>query len=168
MFPDLVRAQQDLVYSIALRLSATPADAEDAAQDVFVKAYYALKGYDHDRRSALQVRPWLAAITLNVCRNRGRSRGRRPQEALAPGDRAGGGPSPSDVAADRETASELAAALGRLPEPQRRAIVLHHGGALTYAEVAEALRRPEGTVKADVHRGLAALRSILQPRELPA
>lgn len=169
-FPDLVRSHQDLVYSIALRLTGHPADAEDAAQETFVRAYRSLRGFDRARRASLQARPWLAAIVLNTCRNRARAAGRRPSHApLAMADGAATeAPSPADAAAEQETAMELAAALRRLPEVQRRSIVLHHGGGLTYPEVAAALGRAEGTVKADVHRGLATLRSLLDPRELLA
>ncbi|MBW3556263.1 MAG: RNA polymerase sigma factor [Actinobacteria bacterium] len=171
-FPDVVRAHQDGIYSIALRLTGAPAEAEDVAQDTFVRAYRALQGYDSARRTELALRPWLARIALNVCRNRARAASRRPRTAPfddgveAP---AAGGDSSSGVLQD-EAAGELAAALALLPEPQRRSVVLHHSGELTYREVALVLGRPEGTVKADVHRGLATLRSIfeLQSRELPA
>lgn len=169
-FSDLVRAHQDAIYSIALRLTGGRPDAEDAAQETFLRAYRSLRGFDEERRDALVVRPWLAAIALNVCRNRARSAGRRPAEALgaepdAGGTSRAGGRNPADAAEDGETAAELAAALRRVPEAQRRSIVLHHGGGFTYAEVALALGRPEGTVKADVHRGLASLRSILTARK---
>lgn len=171
-FPDVVRAHQDGVYSIALRLTGAPADAEDVAQDAFVRAYRALQGYDSSRRAELALRPWLAHITLNLCRNRARTASRRPrtapldertEPAVTAGDSSAG-------AIRHETADELAAALALLPEAQRRAVVLHHAGDLTYREVALVVGRPEGTVKADVHRGLGALRSILelQSRELPA
>lgn len=171
-FPDVVRAHQDAVYSIALRLTGAPADAEDVAQDAFVRAYRALQGYDPGRRAELALRPWLARITLNLCRNRVRAASRRPR--TAPLDER---TEPVAVAGDssagvlrHEAADELAAALALLPEAQRRAVVLHHAGELTYREVAQVVGRPEGTVKADVHRGLGALRSILelQSRELPA
>lgn len=169
-FPDLVRAHQDLVYSIALRSTGNAADAEDAAQDAFLRAYRALRTYGDDRRAALQVRPWLASIVVNTCRNRARANGRRPVTAdgaaathLPAGDRG-----PEDALDHLETATALTAALRRLPDRQRWAVVLHHAGGLTYAEVARALARPDGTVKADVHRGLVALRSILEERELPA
>lgn len=176
-FSDLVRAHQDAIYSIALRLTGRSADAEDAAQETFLRAYRSLRRFDDERRQALVVRPWLAAIVLNVCRNRARTVGRRPPEALGAepdaghaghaGQGAGGsaGGNPAEAAEDGETAAELAAALRRVPEAQRRSIVLHHGGGLTYAEVGLALGRPEGTVKADVHRGLVSLRSILTPPE---
>lgn len=167
-FPDLVRAHQDLVYSIALRSTGNAADAEDAAQDAFLRAYQALRTYGDERRAALQVRPWLASITLNTCRNRARANGRRPVRADgADADPPAAGRGPEDALDHLETATALTVALRRLPDRQRWAVVLHHAGGLTYAEVARALARPEGTVKADVHRGLAALRSILEERELP-
>jgi RNA polymerase sigma-70 factor (ECF subfamily) len=166
-FPDLVREHQNAVYSIALRLTGAPADAEDAAQDAFVRAYRALSTYDDERRRALRVRPWLAAITVNVCRNRVRTASRRPAMGRldATHEPASTGRSVGQVAEDRETAAELATALRRIPEPQRQAVVLHGAGGLTYREISEALGRPEGTVKADVHRGLRALRALLEPTE---
>lgn len=171
-FPDLVRAHQDAVYSIALRLTGAPADAEDVAQDAFVRAYRALQGYEPSRRVELALRPWLVRITLNLCRNRARTASRRPRTApldVRTEPAATAGDSSAGVLR-HEAADELAAALALLPEAQRRAVVLHHAGQLTYREVALVVGRPEGTVKADVHRGLGTLRSILelQSRELPA
>lgn len=169
-FPELVRQHQDAVYSIALRLTGRPTEAEDAAQDVFVRAYRALSSYDEARRRQLKMRPWLTTITINVCRNRARAAGRipatSPLSVVAEPVEAGRGV--SQQAEDAETAAELTGALNHLPDVQRRAIVLHHAGGLTYAEVATALKRPEGTVKADVHRGLRTLRALLEQREQPA
>jgi RNA polymerase sigma-70 factor (ECF subfamily) len=164
-FPDLVRCHQNAVYSIALRWTGRPSDAEDAAQETFLRAYRALKGYDADRRAALPVRPWLARIALNVCRNRARAASRRPNEVTpaAADEPASAARSPVEMAEASETAAQLADALRSLPEHQRRAVVLHCAGGLTYAEIGEATRRPEGTVKSDVSRGLAALRIILRP-----
>lgn len=168
-FPELVRQHQDAVYSIALRLTGRPSEAEDAAQDTFVRAYRALSSYDETRRRELDIRPWLATITINVCRNRARAAGRRPVTSLLSGiaEPRETGRDAAQRAEDAETAAELADALRRLPDVQRRAIVLHHAGGLTYAEVASALKRPEGTVKADVHRGLRALRALLEQPERP-
>ncbi len=115
-FPDVVRAHQDAVYSIALRLTGAPADAEDVAQDAFVRAYRALQGYDPRRRAELALRPWLARITLNLCRNRARAASRRPrtdplderaEPAAVAGDSSAG-------ALRLEAAAELAAALALL------------------------------------------------------
>jgi len=184
-FPALVRAHQDWVYSVALRWSGVPAEAEDAAQDAFVRAYRALAGYDDARRDALAVRPWLATIVVNVCRNRWRDDNRRPRTTpmLEDGDPApsraanaanaahaaraapasAAGPAEAHEAA--ETAGRLADALRTLSSDQRTAVVLRHCGQLSYREIAATLDRPEGTVKADVHRGLAALRLLLASEE---
>ena len=66
----LVRDHQDRLYSIALRLLGDPRDAEEAAQDAFVRAYRALARYDAARIGELRLRPWLATIVLNLCRTR--------------------------------------------------------------------------------------------------
>ena len=102
-----------------------------------------------------------------MCRNRARAAGRRPQLAADVSvDPASTERSPDDAAEAGETAAALAAALWRIPETQRRAVVLHHAGGLTYVEVAAAMGRAEGSVKADVHRGIAALRTLLEPQEV--
>ena len=79
-FEALVLAEQDLVYGIALRSTRDAAAAEDIAQDVFVRAYRALADYDAERIRSLQLRAWLARITMNLCRNRARARRSRPIE----------------------------------------------------------------------------------------
>ena len=68
-FAALVRAHSGAVYSTALRLSGSRSTAEDIAQDAFVRAYRALRRFDADRIRALEARPWLLTITLNVWRN---------------------------------------------------------------------------------------------------
>jgi DNA-directed RNA polymerase specialized sigma24 family protein len=75
---------------------------------------------------------------------------------------AAAGRGPEALATDRETAAELAAHLSALPDRYRIAVVLRHVDGLTYAEMAEALERPEGTLKAQVHRGLGLLRAAIE------
>ena len=74
-FERMVLSQQDRLYSIALRMLGDPRDAEEIAQDAFVRAYRALAGYEADRIRDLQLRAWLATIVLNLCRNRVRRHG---------------------------------------------------------------------------------------------
>ena len=81
-FESLVLAHQDRLYSIALRVLGNPADAEEAAQDAFVRAYRALAGYDAGRIRELRLRAWLATIVLNVCRSR-RTRGAAARSGAA-------------------------------------------------------------------------------------
>ena len=171
-FEALVVAHQDRLYSIALRMLGDPRDAEEAAQDAFVRVYRALAGYDRERIQALRLRPWLATIVLNLCRNRLARRagaGRVPPplslDSALPGDmeprtRAATGPAAS--ASVRAAAYEWAGLLMTLPAAYRRAIVLRHVDGLSYPELAIALDRPEGTVKAQVHRGLALLRTAFE------
>ena len=169
-FEALMLAHQDRVYSIALRMLGDPRDAEEAAQDAFVRAYRALAGYDAGRIRELRLRAWLATIVLNLCRSRiGRrvAAGQRPLslDAAPAGtldpvadERAG----PSAVADRRDAAAHWADLLLTLPPSYRSAVVLRHVDGLSYPDLAIALDRPEGTVKAQVHRGLALLRTAFE------
>jgi RNA polymerase sigma-70 factor, ECF subfamily len=165
-FRALVATHEDRLYTIAVRLLGDHRDAEEVAQDAFVRAYRAMSGYDADRIRQLRLRPWLAAIVVNLSRNRRRRLDERtPPLQLEPIVEAGGEPpgsddraSPHARAAGRETLRTLAAALAELPPGPRAAVVLRHVDGLSVAETAAALDRPEGTVKAQVSRGLAQLR----------
>lgn len=163
-FESFVRSHQDRVFSIALRLAGHRQDAEEIAQDAFVRAYHALRRYDAERIRALELRPWLATIVINLCRNRARAR--RPVHV--PIDGSDGTPvglpddpsaSPPAAAERREAAGHWAGLLAALPETYRVVVVLRHVDGLSYPEMAQALARPEGTIKAQVHRGLSLLRA---------
>ena len=167
-FPALVAEHQDRLYTIALRLLGDRRDAEEVAQDALVRAYRAIGSYDPDRVRALRLGPWLASITINLARNRRRRHDDRvPPLALDPIREAGFEPptedrwGPGATADRRETKRELAEALLTLPPSVRAAVVLRHVDGLSVAEAAAALDRPEGTIKAQVHRGLAQLRALL-------
>lgn len=170
-FERLVLAHQDRLYTIALRMLGDSRDAEEVAQDAFVRAYRALGSYDAQRILDLQLRPWLTTIVLNACRNRTRRAVPRtqpldddderpgPATRLISNDRMG---SPHEAAVHRESARRWASLVGGLPSRYRSAIVLRHVDGLSYAEMSIALGRPEGTLKAQVHRGLALLRAALE------
>ncbi len=169
-FEALVLAHQDRLYSIALRMLGDPRDADEAAQDALVRAYRALAGYDAARIRELRLRPWLATIVLNLCRSR---LSRRPPIAKAalsldlalPGElepRVDEARGPAAVATRRAAARDWADLLLTLPPAYRSAVVLRHVDGLSYPELAIALARPEGTVKAQVHRGLALLRTAFE------
>jgi RNA polymerase sigma-70 factor (ECF subfamily) len=163
-FEPLVHAHADRCYSIALRVLGDPHDAEEVAQDALIRAYRALGSYDDARIRALRLRPWLATIVVNLCRNRLR-RARTlttPLDGLAAAGREPATPASEGPAAMAQTADQrarLASALAALPERYRVPVVLRHVDDLSYAELAEVLGRPEGTLKAQVHRGLALLRA---------
>jgi RNA polymerase sigma factor (sigma-70 family) len=156
-FEGLVRAHLDRLFTIALRILNDRGDAEEAAQDALVRAYRALGGYEADRIRELRLRPWLTTIVVNVCRNRTRVRRVKTTEL---GFEPGAEPA-VDPLARRDIRDAWAGLLATLPPSQRIAVVLRHVDGLSYAEMAEALGRPEGTLKAQVHRGLAALRDAL-------
>jgi len=166
-FESLVILHQDRLYGLARHLLGDAHAAEEAAQDAFVRAYRALKGYPRERIRALMLRPWLYRILTNVVRNR--VRGKR--FALAPLERADGTPleledpaaeRPEKLVERRETAHSLAAAVAELPDRLRLPVALRHIDGLPYAEIAAILGQPVGTVKANVHRGVARLRSMLE------
>ncbi len=152
-FPDLVACLQTRLYSGLRRLHGDA--AEDLTQEAFIRAYRALQGYEPDRIRRLRLTGWMWAIALNLGRNHARDRARRPVPVPFEDRHGVDDPEPVDTAAwDRR--------LGALPAPQRRAVVLRHVAGLSYAEIADATGRPEGTVKADVHRGLARLRRLIE------
>lgn len=164
-FEELVLAYQDRLYAFALRLVRNTGDAEEIAQDAFVRAYRALERYPAERVRLLQLRPWLYQITLNVLRNH--VRGRRLQlvplddthESAAPEH--GDGERPESKLERAERRRELAALVGTLPERYRTAVVLRYVADLGYTETAAALGKPIGTVKSDVHRGIRLLRESM-------
>jgi len=166
-FEALVVAHQRLVFGLALRVVADRADAEEVAQDTFVRAYHALAGYEAERVAAMRLRPWLAQIALNLARNRVRRRP-PPHRPLEDGDgqplavAAPSAAGPAELAERRVERDLWAGLLAGLPRGQREAVVLRHVEGLPYAEVAEVLGRPVGTVKTHVHRGVRQLREQLE------
>ena len=163
-FEALVREHQDRLYSLALRSLGDASDAEELTQDAFVRAYRALAGYEPQRRLELQIRPWLSTIVLNLCRNRAR-RVRPAQVELdglaeLPSDGRDG--QPEAGALRREESEAWARRVRALPARYREPLVLRYVDDLAYAEISSALEIPEGTLRAQVHRGLALLRTALE------
>ena len=153
-FEALLFAHQDRLFTIALRTSGDRHDAEELVQDAFVRAYRALAAWPADRIRELRLRGWLTTILLNAGRNRVRVR-RVPTTELAFDPGAEPAADPLARSDEQETWARL---LAQLTPAHRTAVVLRHVDGLSYAEIADAVGRPEGTVKAHVHRGLAALR----------
>lgn len=157
-FEAYVRATADGVYSGALRMLGDRQDAEDVMQETYARAYRALQGYDPERIGDLSVAGWTWTIAANLCRNRLRTRARKPTAPLGDRDRPADGPATEDEALSA-IGTGLRDAVLELPFPQRAAIVMRHVLDLSYDDIARALERPEGTVKSDVSRGLERLRS---------
>jgi RNA polymerase sigma factor (sigma-70 family) len=166
-YEELVRRHQDVAFRVALLVSGNSADAEDAAQEALVKAYYALDRF----RLEAPFRPWLLRIVANEARNRRRSAGRRDQLAFAvSGERSSGdaAPSPEETALEHERRTALLAALGRLREPDRQVITCRYLLELSEAETAEALGWRAGTVKSRLSRALPRLRDELAAQAVGA
>ncbi len=160
----LVRRYQDLAYRTAYLITGRAADAEDAAQEGLVKAWYALGRF----RAGAPFRPWLLTIVSNEARNRRRSGRRQDDLALRvaevrpSGDAA---PSPEAAALAHERRQALLTVVGRLPERDRQAIAARFFLELSEAEMATVLGCRRGTVKSRLSRALARLRTALADQE---
>ncbi|MGZ6709470.1 MAG: RNA polymerase sigma factor [Solirubrobacteraceae bacterium] len=159
-FDALVRAHQHVAFRTACVFSATPHDAEEAAQDAFVKAWRALPRF----RAGAPFRPWLLAIVANEARSRGRAAGRRArrEERSAALDVAPEPVGPEGTMLVRERRAELAAALAGLPERDRSVLALRYLLELSEHETAAALGCRPGTVKSRASRALERLRGRLE------
>jgi RNA polymerase sigma-70 factor, ECF subfamily len=170
-FEAFVRTYQDMVYATAVRLLGNPAEAEDVAQSVFLKAFEQFDSLSSSPTAA----GWLKTVARNTCLNhlsRYRSRWRFFSE-LGPADEETGSgyeasiESPDSPARTLEQADDrerLEAALRSLPQHQRVPLVLFHFEDASYEEIARALRVSLAKVKTDIHRGRDALRRHLEPR----
>jgi RNA polymerase sigma-70 factor (ECF subfamily) len=158
-FTMLVRRYQPGIYSGALRLTHRHEDAEEVAQDTFLRAYRALDQYDNERVGDLRLAGWLWTIALNLCRTR----------ATRPVRETPGTFAPIVTTRDSEPIDYDAwnSLLNRLSEDQRTAVVLRHVVDLPITDISAATGRPEGTVKTDLSRGLAKLRDAAQREEMP-
>lgn len=158
-FGDLVGVHQDLVFGVALRVVGDAASAEDVAQEAFVRAYRALRSYSAERRRELRCRPWLARIALNLARNHARDRRRLDDVDEMRDHLASPADGPVRLVERRDERRMWMRLLAGLPQRYRLAVALRHVDGLSYDELAATLRRPVGTVKSDVHRGVALLRA---------
>ncbi len=169
-FEELVRAYQDRLFSFALRLTRRREDAEEAAQDAFVRAYRALATYPPGRIRQMALRAWLYQITLNVVRNRLRGKRLRvvslDHPLSARGDTAWEVPAAEEGRPDARyergrQRADMEALVAGLPERYRAPILLRYVEGLGLEEVARVLGQPLGTAKSNVHRGVNALREAL-------
>lgn len=162
-FEDLVRSHQDRLYSGIRRLVGDSELAADLSQDTFIRAYNALSSYPPSRIRQLKIRGWLWSIALNVVRSNARRQSRRPRQIQLSTDYIAGPSSQPEIRALNSVEEQWwRDELSRLPVHQRTAVVLRYVGELSYAEIAAATKRPIGSVKSDVHRGLAALANRLK------
>lgn len=167
-FEDFMRSYQDMVYSTAWRLLGREADAQDVAQEVFVRAF----NHFAELEGSVTAGGWLKTVTRNLCLNhltRYRARWRFFSEFGRDDDDRDD--RIWDVPVEDKTVGEASAvdrrdllekALQRLPESQRVPLVLYHFEDLSYEEIAARLKISLSKLKTDIHRGREALRRKLQ------
>ena len=156
----LVQHYQELAFRVAYQVTGDAADAEDAAQEAFVNAYYALGRF----RAGAPFRPWLLRIVANEARNRRMAAHRRTalaQRALVAQTSGEAAPSPEKAAEADEFRATLVASLRRLRDDDRLILAYRLFFDLSEAEMAEALKCPKGTVKSRLSRALGRLRAVL-------
>jgi len=153
-----VRRYQSAVFGLCFRMLSHREDAEDVAQEVFLRAVRNLRQWDPGRPLV----PWLLTIAANRCRTWLSNRRRRdlPAEFAE---------SIADPAAERprlDLAEELQLALDKLREEYRLCFVLYHLNELSLAEIADVTGNPEGTIKTWLHRARRELADHLQRRSI--
>jgi len=158
-YEELVRRHAQIAFRTAYLITGSAADAEEAAQDGFVKAHRALGRF----RPAAPFRPWLLQIVANEARNRRRAAGRRTALALRAGRESpsgGAAPPPERALLAAEDRSVLLAALDSLDERDRLVIGCRYLLELSESETAAALGCRPGTVKSRLSRALERLRAV--------
>ncbi len=163
-FETLVRANEKIVYNLALRTLGSREDAEDASQEVFMKAYAGIAGFRSESRFSV----WLYQITNNVCIDM--LRRRRETVSLSretedgdeaeldlPDERF----DPAVLTERREVRELVAGALRQLPDDARQIFLLREVAGQSYAEIAETLRIDIGTVKSRIFRARKRICALL-------
>jgi len=153
-YASLVRAHSDIAFRTAMLITQDAAEAEEAAQDAFLKAWRALGRF----REGEPLRPWLLTIVANEARNRRRSAGRRAALALRVADDEHTGTSAETEALAHESRGALLDAISRLKSDDRLVLGCRYLLELSEAETAAALGVPAGTVKSRTSRALERLR----------
>ena len=159
----------DSLYGAALRLTRRAADAEDLVQDTYLKAFRSSGQF----QAGTNLKAWLFTILHNTFRNMRRHDGRNPIDVDSEVvEQAAGNPavdhSPEQILARATLDADLQAALDVLPEAFRQAVWLRDVEELSYAEIAQVLGVPIGTVMSRISRGRRALFNRLSPAAMPA
>lgn len=158
-FGELVRRYQKMVFNVAYRLMGTQSDAEDAAQEAFLRAFRALDRFEVDRPLA----PWLKRITTNLCLNILQSAHERSSLSVVDVSRPGEdpvtmdkwqtpNPTPEQTVVAEQQADAVRSAILTLPPRYRAVIELRHFQGMRYDEIAETLERSVSNVKSDLFR----------------
>jgi RNA polymerase sigma-70 factor (ECF subfamily) len=155
-FGEIVHLHQQAVFGVAYRMLGNVHDAEDAAQEAFIRAYRFLDAFEPDR----PLGPWLNRITFNVCMNRletGKQLLDIDEEAASSPE-----PDPERQAVVRDSKERIRYELDRLPLRYRAAIELRHFQEMSYADIAKQLHRSLADVKSDLFRARKLLAERLR------
>lgn len=169
-FEELIAAYQKKVLNLAFRMLGNSADAEDAAQDIFVRVFKAIPNFNEESKFST----WLYKVSTNVCLDLLRRRKRQnvnntvsinqyssdeEEYELPVEDKA---PTPYEQAQKSEAMRALERALDQLGEEQKAVIVMRDINGLAYEEIAEAMNCSLGTIKSRINRSRLALRKLLE------
>ncbi len=154
---EMIEMHGDKVFRLALRCTGCRLQAEDVAQETFLRAYTHLDRFDHSRPPG----PWLLKIALNLCRNRARRNRELPMEIE--GESVEPGPEQSYL--QRERQQELMQALSCLPEMYREVLLLRHVSELSYREICDVLGLELSLLKNRLYRGRIMLKQLLEKEE---
>ena len=169
-FQALVERHRSMVYRVAYQFAGNHHDAEDIAQDVFIKVYRSLDRFRQDA----QLTSWMYRIVMNACIDHRRRQ--RPAIAAPFGEEAEqrmlntpeDTPGPEDRAYAGELGQVLESEIGRLPNGQRVVFVMRHHQGMKLCEIADALGLAEGTVKRQLHAAVHRLRQALTQANVTA
>ncbi len=152
----LVTKYQRAIYALARRMLRDHDLADEAAQETFVKAYFALKQYD----SSFRFYTWLSRIAYNLCCDSLKERKRIIPLDAAPEPQSGD--DPLEETAQNDTCARIRAQIDRLPHDQRAVVLLRADKELSYEDISSVLRIPMGTVMSRLHRARQALYGALK------
>ena len=153
----LIERFQGVVFGLCYRMMGHRQDAEDVAQDTFLRALRGMAGFDVER----PVRPWLLGIAANRCRTALGRRSRRPVLAESVSEQVDHRPGLGDP---DDLSGELDRALTRLRPEYREVFTLYHEQNLSYEDISQSVGRPIGTVKTWLHRARSELAEHLSRR----
>ena len=151
-FGHLVRAYERPVYNLTYRMLGDAAEAEDAAQETFLRAFSKLATYQPERKFV----NWLLSIASHHCIDRLRRRGRAPQLSLdgplPPMWTVSDAPRPDEAASKNEQREQVRQVLDTLPSEYRAAVILRYWHGMSYQEIAQTMKTTVSAIKSRLHR----------------
>ncbi|CAG7648991.1 RNA polymerase sigma factor [Paenibacillus allorhizosphaerae] len=158
-FAELVHRYKNKVYGLLRGMGADGMDAQDLAQETFLKAYRGLAGHDPSKSFA----SWLYTIAANGLRDHWKRK--RPPDDAAVAAEASAGESPEEIYLQAERRSELRERLKRLPENYRMVLLLRYTNDLSYEEISGIMAVPIAKVQNDLHRAKKRLKQVMTEEE---